>query len=97
MFVVCRVGERKQKSYLQQGCYTANFFLKVPMLFSLLHIAPCICVCAGALWLTWAYYFFSKLTAVNFNNSLTIFLPLSVFFFPLVYSPLGEMSVRGLH
>lgn len=49
------------------------------MLFYLLHIALWLRVCAVAPWLMQAYFLFLKLTAVNFNNSLTLFLPLCIF------------------
>lgn len=53
-------------------------FLKDPMVFKLLHIAPWLCVCAVAPWLLQVCYFFIKTTAICFSDSLTFFLPFSV-------------------
>lgn len=85
MFVVCGGKEKKESKRSPIFSKVATqpiFFLKDPMLFNPPHIVLPRRVCVVAPWLMWANYFFLKLTTIDFNNRLTLFLPLSVFFFP---------------
>lgn len=68
----------KKSPIFSKAAMQPLIFLKDPMVFKLLHIAPWLCVCAVAPWLLQVCYFFIKTTAICFSDRLTFFLPFSV-------------------